>query len=269
MISPAVIAFGSVRWNARPSKSGSWAMWSIALDDEVDRDDVDLTPLDTRHREPLRHRVADAPDQLEEVIRAVDLVHLARLGVADDDPGAVDAPRARALVADDPLGIVLRPEVGIGVEVHGLLEHVLAPGARVEASGGDGGDHVDAARVDRLGEFHHVAGAVDVCDLLRLGVRLHVVDGSQVEEVVDVAGELCDVLVGHAQTRLGEIADDPDDAILVDAPAAAELLEPSLRPFADEHVDRPLALQQKFDEIAPDEAGCAGDEVAHLPLLQG
>ena len=93
-----------------------------------------------------------------------------------------------------------------------------------------------------------MAGAVDVRDLLRLGIRLHVVDGREVEEVVDVALELLDVLVGHAEPGLREIADDPDHAVLVDSPAAAELLEPSLRPFADEHVDRPLALQQKLDQ---------------------
>ena len=49
------------------------------LDDEVDRDDVDLAALDARHRHPLRDRVADPADQLEEVVGAVDLVHLAGL----------------------------------------------------------------------------------------------------------------------------------------------------------------------------------------------
>ena len=54
-----------------------------------------------------------------------------------------------------------------------------------------------------------------------------------------------------------------DDAIVVDAPAVAQLLEPALRTLADEHVDRPLALEQELDQVAADEPGCAGDEVAH------
>ena len=56
-----------------------------------------------------------------------------------------------------------------------------------------------------------------------------------------------------------------DDAVLVDAPAVAQLLEPALGALADEHVDRPLALEQQLDEVAADEAGRAGDEVAHSP----
>ena len=234
------------------------------LGDEVDGHDVDLAPLDPGHRQPLRDRVADPSDQLEEVVRAVDLVHLAGLGVADDDPGPVDAPRAGALVAHDGLGLVLGLEVGVVVDVLGLVEHVLAPGALVEAGGGDRADHVHAPGIDGLGELDHVAGALDVRDALRLGVRGHVVDRGQVEEVVDLALEPREVLVGDAEAGLGEVTDDADDAVLVDAPAVAQLLEPALRALSHEHVDRPLALEQQLDQVAADEPGRSGDEVAHL-----
>ena len=81
--------------------------------------------------------------------------------------------------------------------------------------------------------------------------------------MVDTAQAL-DVFVGDAEARLGEVADDADDALVVDAPAVAKLLEPALRALADEDVDRALALEQLLDEVATDEAGGAGDEVAHL-----
>ena len=51
--------------------------------DVVDRDDVRPAPLERDQREPLRQRVPDLLDQLEEVVRAVDLVHLAGPRVAD------------------------------------------------------------------------------------------------------------------------------------------------------------------------------------------
>ena len=91
----------------------------------------------------------------------------------------------------------------------------------------------------------------------------HVVDRREVEEVVDLALEPREVLVGDAEAGLGEVADDADDPVLVDAPAVAQLLEPALGALADEHVDRSLALEQQLDEVAADEAGRAGDEVAH------
>ena len=95
--------------------------------DEVDRDDVDLPPLDADRRGPTAGTaLRSALDQLEEVVGAVDLVHLAGLGVADDDAGPVDAPRHLALLAHDGLGLVLGLEVGVVVDLLGLLEHVLA-----------------------------------------------------------------------------------------------------------------------------------------------
>ncbi len=134
--------------------------------DEVDRDDVDLAALDADRRQPGGQHPARLLQQLEHVIGAVDLVDLAGARVADDDSGPVDAPGPARLLADDPLGLVLGAEVGMGVELFGLLEHVLAPLAAVEAGGGDRADLVEAAGLDRAGEFDRVAGALDVGDLL-------------------------------------------------------------------------------------------------------
>ena len=72
------------------------------VDDVVDRHDVRVAELRADQRHPLRQRVAQLLDRLEEVVGPVDLVHLAGLRVADDDrrggrratgPGT---PRARS-----------------------------------------------------------------------------------------------------------------------------------------------------------------------------
>ena len=207
------------------------------LGDEVDRDDVDLPPLDPDAGEPLRDGVAGALQKLEEVVGTVDLVHLAGLGVPDDDPRPVDAPRHLGLLADDGLRLVLGLEVGVVVDLLGLLEHVLGEGALVEAGRGDRADHVEVLRVELLGELDRLPGALDVGDALALRVRGHVVDRGEVEEVVDLALQLRD-LIAAAQVLLGEVADHRDDAVVVGAPAVLQLLEPPARSLAHEHVDR-------------------------------
>ena len=110
-----------------------------------------------------------------------------------------------------------------------------------------------AARLDRPRQLHRVPRALDVGQLLDLGVGGHVVDRRQVEEVVDLAPHRHQVLLGDAQTRLGEVAGDRDDPRPVGPPAGAQLLKaaPGARP--DEREDRPLALQQPLDEVAADE----------------
>ena len=57
------------------------------LRDVVDRDDVDLAAFDADAAQPRRRDPAQPLDGAEEVVRAVDLVDLAGLGVADDEAG--------------------------------------------------------------------------------------------------------------------------------------------------------------------------------------
>ena len=79
------------------------------------------------------------------------------------------------------------------VQALGLVEHVLAEHARVQAGGGDRTGVVEAAGLDRRGQLDRVAGAVDVGDLLRLGVGGQVVDRGEVEEMLDLAGQRLDL----------------------------------------------------------------------------
>ncbi len=60
--------------------------------DPVDGDDVRVAEVQSHQRHPLGQQLAHPLDRLEEVVRAVDLVHLAGLRVADDDPRPVHAP---------------------------------------------------------------------------------------------------------------------------------------------------------------------------------
>ena len=154
-------------------------------DDEIDRDDVDAPALEADRRHPRRQQLAHALDQLEEVVRAVDLVHLAGLRVADDERRPVHRPRHLRFLAHDLLALVLGHEVGV-VEALGLVEHVLAKHAFVEPGGGDRADVMQVAGVDRLGELDHRARALDVGRDLRLGVGREVVDGGEVIDVVDL-----------------------------------------------------------------------------------
>ena len=118
---------GSVRWNARPSRPGSCAMCSSAAATQSTG-----TMLVRRGRAPpaapTRAAVAHPLDRLEEVVRAVDLVHLAGVRVADDDRWAVHAPRHVGLLAHDALGLELRAVVGRGQPL-ALIEHLLGEDA--------------------------------------------------------------------------------------------------------------------------------------------
>ena len=153
--------------------------------DVVDRDDVGVAELRPDQREPPRQVVPGQLDRGEEVVRAVDLVHLAGLRVPHHDRRAVDAPRSPRLVAGDLLGLELRPVVGV-IELLPLVEHVLAEKAPVKARGRDRGHVVKATDLERVGKLDCVPRALDVRDPVGLVVGGHVVDRREVEEVVDL-----------------------------------------------------------------------------------
>ena len=232
----------------------------------VHRHEVRVAPLDRDQRHPFRQRVADLLEQLEEVVGTVDLVHLAGLGVADHDRWPVDAPRALDPLAHELLGLVLRPVIG-ALELLALVEHVLGERAVVAARDGDRGDVVEDARANLVGELDRVLRAADVEHRVLRLVGGHVVDGREVEEVVD-AGERLAILLGDAEQGLGQVADHRLDAVS-GAPALDQLVEPLAGALAHEHVDVPLALEQPLHEVAADESGRTRHEVAHRVSLLG
>ena len=108
---------------------------------------------------------------------------------------------------------------------------------------------VEAADVVGVGELDHVLGAVHVgADRVLLG-GLDVVDGGEVEEVVDLLVEALD-----AEAGLGEVARHRHDAV-AGVQALGQRVDLAAGALAHEHVDRPLALQELLDEVPADEAG--------------
>ena len=177
--------------------------------DEVDRHDVGLPALRAGQRRPLRQRVAQPLEQLEVVVGPVDLVHLAGLGVADDDARAEDQRLRLDAFAHEPLGLVLGAVVGVR-EALPLVEHVLLEDALVLPGDGDRAGVVEAPDLDRVGELDHVLGALGVGLLHGVLVGGHVVDGGEVEEVVDRLVEALD-----AEPGLRQVAGHRHDASLV------------------------------------------------------
>ena len=81
--------------------------------DEIDGNQIDAAAFDANQRHPRRQDGAHPLDEAEEVIRPVDLIHLAGFGVADNDAGPVNPPGHAALLAHHLLGLVLAREVGV------------------------------------------------------------------------------------------------------------------------------------------------------------
>ena len=81
--------------------------------------------------------------------------------------------------------------------------------------------------------------------------------------MLDRAAVLVDPRVADAEARLDEVADDRLDALGM-RPALEEAVELLARVLADEDVHVALAVAKELlDEMAADEAGRAGHEIAH------
>jgi len=129
---------------------------------------------------------------------------------------------------------------------------------------------VEALRADGVGDRDGVARAVDVDPDLLLGARLEIVDGSEVEEMIDLAFELAEVGLGDAESRLDEIALDRQGAGLVDAPVLERLRHFRSGLVASEEIDDgALAREDLLDETLADEARGAGDEIMHRSSFVG
>ncbi len=182
--------------------------------------------------------------------------------MADDDRRPVDAPGHLQRLAGDLLGLELRPVVGRG-QALALVEHVLAEEALVVAGRGHRGDVVERPDLEGVAERDGVAGAADVEHLVALVGDRHVVDGREVEEVLDLAAVLLDPGLGDPEQRLAEVARDDPDALLR-APGGDAGLHLVARSLAHQDEDVALAgVEQPLDQVPADEARRAGHEVRH------
>ena len=237
------------------------------IDDEIDRYDVDPPALDADGRHPRRQRLAQLLDQLEEIVRPVDLVHLAGARIADDEGWTVDAPGNAAFTADNALGIVLGPEVGM-IEPLRFLEHVLAEQPLEQAGRRDRAEQVEVLGADRFGELHGVARAVDIDLELDLGIGLEIVDRREVEEVGRLFAQFLDVDRSNAEQRLGQVADHRDRPARVAAPELVEGGKRLALDLANQKIDDVgfVTIQQFPDQALADEARRTGDEILHFSI---
>ena len=187
------------------------------IDHEVDRHDIDAPALNPDGRHPGRQQTAQLLDGLEEVVRAVDLVHLAGIGVTDNDARTVNPPRNCALIAHNPFRFVLGLEVR-HVEVFGFIEHVLAKQTVEQASCSDGAAVVELPRPQPLGKLNSMTGPFGVDLLLDPCLGVEIIDGSQMEEVVDLADQLLLYLDRYPQQRLRHVAKNRDCARFIHIP---------------------------------------------------
>ena len=84
---------------------------------------------------------------------------------------------------------------------------------------------MQALDVDRPGEFDGVGGAADVDGRVALGRCGHVVDGGEVEEVVDLPAQLAHLLLLDTEQGTAQIPDHRLDAV---AGARADEHRPAL-----------------------------------------
>ena len=157
------------------------------------------------------------------------------------------------------------------VEVFGLLEHVLAEDAVVEAGRGDRAHMVEApapiafARRTAL----RVPSILVVISLARIGVEI--VDRGQMEEMIDLALELLDVIARKAQSRLGNIAFQRNRALRARIPKCAQATEPFGRGIAHQKIDHGIGTRYNAaHQSLADKAAGARDEVNHRlsPTIQ-
>lgn len=175
--------------------------------------------------------------------------------MSHDDPWPIDTPGNLTGPANQSLGFMLGPEIGM-LQPGCLFEHILPECTLVKPGGGDRGGMVKAARANLFGQRDGVTSTVDICLFVGFGIGLEVVDGSKMKEVTNPALQLVQVLVRYPERGFTEIPTDCNNAILVIRPALRDKpVELGFGAASDQHMDLALALEQLIDQVTPDESG--------------
>ena len=104
------------------------------IDHKINRHNIDPATFEPHRRHPGRQYLAHALDQFEEIVRTVNLVHLAGGAVTHHHCRPKHRPGHLAFLAHDFLALVLGLEVGV-VVVFRLFKHVFTKHAFVQPCG--------------------------------------------------------------------------------------------------------------------------------------
>ncbi len=126
---------------------------------------------------------------------------------------------------------------------------------------------MQAPDVEEAGGVDGVAGAVDVGSRVVGGAGREVVEGGEVEEVLDRSGVLAHPVAVEAERGSVKVSDDGNDAIAgTGRPLLDESVELRQRGFAHQQVQRRVGVsEQHLDEVPTDQASGAGHEDRHRP----
>ncbi len=232
------------------------------LHHKVDRNDVGAAGVG-QHDRGESGQYGQLRQQAEEVVRAVDLVHLAGAGIADHDRGPVYPVAQSCRRADQQLRLELRLVIRRR-QILRDVEVVLGELAVVGACDGDR-RHMMQRGVQPTGQVDHRAGALHVGRLLVGLLSGDVVDRRAMHDVVDGA-QLGDGLVGEVEVRRGEVPDQrfrPLSPRLV--ALGGEPLEPGQRLPSHQHPHFGVIVtgQDLRHHPAADKPGTAGNDITH------
>ena len=196
------------------------------VDDVVDRDDVGSPGVRQQHRgEPGQH--GQPREHAEEVVRPVDLVHLAGAGVAHHHRRAVDAVPQPGSGAHQQLSFELRLVIRRRQPLADV-EVVLGVLTGEVAGHGDRG-HVVKCGVQPPRQFDDGPGAIDIGGSLLGIISGDVVDRRTVHHMVDPT-QLGDGLVGQFELR--QVTDQWLCSVI---PLQGQMFEATQRLTANQH----------------------------------
>ena len=230
-----------------------------SVGDVIDRDDVGAPGVGQHDwSQPGQH--GQLGQHTEEVIRSVDLVHLAGARIADHHRRPVDpVPQPRC-----------RPHQQFGFELRLVIrrrqlladvEIVLGVFA-VEISGHRDRRDMVQRRVESARQLDDGTGAVHVGRALLGFGRGDVIDRGTVHDMVDIRAQLGDGLVGQPEAWLGQLAHQRFRSF---TPLAGQPFEATQRRAAhqDPHLGVRSGVQQTAHHAAPNKPGTAGNDIAH------
>jgi hypothetical protein len=145
-----------------------------------------------------------------------------------------------------------------------LVEHVLAEDAGVKAGHRDRTGVMKTPGLDLAGQLQRIARAADVRLDLAFSIGGKIVDGRQVEEVLDLPGQCPPLSRADAEQGLRQVAADCVQPLAVISEAHAQFVELLLRPLAHQAIHLALAREQFEQQMAANEPCRPRHEIRHV-----
>ncbi len=178
----------------------------------IDRNHVQTTTFKSKSWHPARHKATHFLNQFEEIIGAVDLINFTGFRMSQNHARTINSERNFTFTSNHTFRVMFGTKIGM-LETGCFIKHIFTENTVIKTGSCNRRNMMKAFCINFISESNGISGAFDISNLLLLIRGFHIINGSQMEKVLNLAFKLVFIFFTDTQTLFTDITGNGNHSV--------------------------------------------------------